>query len=156
MKYVLVFVCLLSAADLARSQEIEKIERVTPRTWYLGMNLNPADGHVMDFTTGWADNVFIGTYQDALKKDYLNREVWGLQVKYIAIVRHQAGVVDAVKVFRFRGGARSLLSRFQDMNPGRQVAITLLFVFSNDQFYNPFNHCKVVKRVFILASKVII
>ena len=90
------------------------------------MNLNPADGHVMDYTTGWADNVFIGTYQDALKKDYLNREVWGLPVKYIAIVRHQAGEVDAVKVFRFRGGARSLLSRFQDMNPGRQVAMKLL------------------------------
>ena len=119
------------------------------------MNLNPADGHVMDYTTGWADKVFIGTYQDALKKDYLNREVWGLPVKYIAIVRHQTGEVDAVKVFRFKGRAMSLLSRFQDMNPGRQVAITLLLIFSNDQFFNPFNHCKVVKRVFIFTINMV-
>ena len=126
MKSFLQLICLLYATHVTTSEEIEKIERVTPRTWYLGMNLNPADGHVMDYTTGWADNVFIGTYLDALKKDYLNREVWGIPVKYIAIVRHQAGEVDAVKVFRFKGSARSLLSRFQDMNPGRQVAIILL------------------------------
>ena len=125
MKLLLLLVSLLCTADLVRSEEIEKIERVTPRTWYLGMNLNPADGHVMDYTTGWADNVFIGTYLDALKKDYLNREVWGLPVKYIAIVRHQAGEVDAVKVFRFKGSARSLLSRFQDMDPGREVSCNI-------------------------------
>jgi len=107
--------------EIVTASDVEKIERVNLRTWYLGMNLNPADGHVMDFTTGWADDVFIGTYADALKKDYLNRVVWRHPVNYIAIVRHQAGEVDAVKVFRFKYGSWSLLSRFQNMNPGREV-----------------------------------
>lgn len=71
MNLVLLLVCFLYAAELARSGEIEKTERVTPRTWYLGMNLNPADGHVMGYTVGWADDVFIGR-----SEDYLNREVW--------------------------------------------------------------------------------
>lgn len=111
----------LSGIEVATSYEVEKTERDKFSTWYLGMNLNPADGHVMDFTTGWADNAFIGTYADALKKDYLNRIVWGHPVTYIALVRHQAGEVDAVKVFRFKDSGKSLLSMFQAMNPGRQV-----------------------------------
>ena len=85
------------------------------------MNLNPEDGHIMDYTTGWAEGSFIGTYTDALTKDYLNSVIWRHPVSYITIVRHQAGEIDAVKVFRFKGSARSLLSRFQDMNPGREI-----------------------------------
>ena len=112
------FLCLM---EVARTTEVEKIERVKTSTWYQAMNLNPSDGHVMDFTTGWVDDVFIGTYADSLTKDYLNRLVWRHPVSYIAIVRHQAGEVDAVKVFRFKESDRSLLSRFQAMDPGREV-----------------------------------
>jgi hypothetical protein len=103
------------------SKEIERVERDSHSTWYLGMNLNPADGHIMDYTTGWADDAFIGTYKEALTKDYVNRGVWRHPVRYIALVRHQLGEVDAVKVFRFKEAGRSLLSRFQAMNPGRQI-----------------------------------
>merc|ERR1712176_808666 len=120
-KMILLLLWFPFGIEIVTASDVEKIERVNLRTWYLGMNLNPADGHVMDFTTGWADDVFIGTYKDALNKDYLNRFVWRHAVNYIAIVRHQAGEVDAVKVFRFKEGGRSLLSRFQNMNPGREV-----------------------------------
>jgi len=113
--------CLLGGVVLTGTVEVEKIERLKYSTWHLAMNLNPADGHVMDYTTGWVDGVFIGTYAEALKKDYLNRLVWRHPVSYIALVRHQAGEVDAVKVFRFKEGERSLRSRFQAMNPGREV-----------------------------------
>merc|ERR1719177_98829 len=85
------------------------------------MNLNPSDGHIMDYTVGWAKDAFIGTYSEALKKDYLNPVVWRHNVNYTAIVRHQQGWVDAVKVFRFKIGGKSMLSRFQAMNPGREV-----------------------------------
>jgi len=95
--------------------------RVSHSTWYLGMNLNPSDGHVMDYITGWADDAFVGTYSKALKEDYLNPLVWKHPVTYIAIVRHQQGEVDAVKVFRFKEGGRSLWSMFQAMNPGSDV-----------------------------------
>ena len=118
---VLSLAVFLLTAGLVDVRVIERIERVETKTWHLGMNLNPADGHIMDYTTGWVDDVFIGTYADALKKDYLNRMIWRHPVNYIALVRHQDGEVDAVKVFRFKEGGRSLLSRFQDMNPGRKV-----------------------------------
>ena len=118
MNFLIPTMFLIAAAS---ATDVEKIEKVQVKTWYLGMNLNPDDGHIMDYTTGWADNNFIGTYTDALKKDYLNRVVWGHPVSYIALVRHQAGEIDAVKVFRFKESTRSLLSRFQDMDPGREI-----------------------------------
>ena len=57
--------------------------------WYLGMNLNPDDGHIMDYTTGWDDGYNIGSPSTALVKDYLSSEVWDMPVNSIAIVRHQ-------------------------------------------------------------------
>merc|ERR1719419_1537707 len=90
--------------------------------WYLGMNLNPADGHIMDYTTGWASGGTIGNTREALTKDYMNEVVWNDPANMIAIVRHQVGIVDAVKVFNFTEHGLSMLQRFQDMNPGRIYA----------------------------------
>ena len=53
------------------------------------MNLNPRDGHIMDFTTGWDDGDDIGNTDTALTKDYLNKVVWNMPVNYVGIVRHQ-------------------------------------------------------------------
>jgi len=100
---------LLLVLAVTSSKSIERIERVETKTWHLAMNLNPADGHVMGYAVGWAQDVFIGTYTEALTKDYLNRVIWNHPVSYIAIVRHQEGEVDAVKVFRFTQSGRSLL-----------------------------------------------
>ena len=121
MFVLILLVSILSQLTIARARSIERIERVETKPWHLAMNLNPADGHVMGYAVGWAQDVFIGTYTEALTKDYLNRVIWNHPVSYIAIVRHQEGEVDAVKVFRFTQSGRSLLSRFQDMNPGRDV-----------------------------------
>ena len=122
-KTAMLFAILLLGLIIApaKGATIERIERVESKSWYLAMNLNPADGHTMDYTTGWAQGSFIGTYTEALNKDYLNRVIWRHPVNYIAIVRHQDGEVDAVKVFRFKESSRSLLSRFQDMDPGREI-----------------------------------
>ena len=57
--------------------------------WYLGMNLYPDDGHIMDFLTGWDDEYDIGNATTAFTKDYLNQRVWKMLVNRIAIVRHQ-------------------------------------------------------------------
>ena len=74
MKMFLLLPSLLPTAVISR--DVEKTEKVRTKTWYLAMNLNPSDGHIMDNTTGWAKEEFIGTYSEALSKDYLNREVW--------------------------------------------------------------------------------
>ena len=42
-------------------------------SWRLGMNLNPADGHVMHYLEGWAVGAGIGSEDAALRMDYLNR-----------------------------------------------------------------------------------
>ena len=112
---------MLVQLTTAGARELERIEKLETQTWNLAMNLNPADGHVMGYATGWAQDIFIGTYTEALTKDYLNRVVWKHPISYIAIVRHQEGEIDAVKVFRFKESSRSLLSRFRDMNPGREI-----------------------------------
>ena len=57
--------------------------------WYLGMNLNPDDNHIMDYLTGWDDGYDIGTPCTAFSKDYLSSVVWNMSVNSIAIVRHQ-------------------------------------------------------------------
>ena len=69
-------------SSIVEGRTIEKIERVESKTWHLAMNLNPSDGHIMDYTTGWTDDRFIGTYSGALNKDYLNRFVWRHPVNY--------------------------------------------------------------------------
>ena len=53
------------------------------------MNLNPSDGHIMDFTTGWDDGDNIGNADTAFTKDYLSKDVWNMPVNYVGIVRHQ-------------------------------------------------------------------
>ena len=53
------------------------------------MNLNPSDGHIMDYTTGWDDGHDIGSAYTAFSRDYLSKSVWSMPVNFIAIVRHQ-------------------------------------------------------------------
>ena len=65
------------------------------------MNLNPGDGHIMGYTTGWDDEYDIGKVNTSFTKDYLNQTVWNLPVNRIAIVRHQ-------KVFVIFSIARSV------------------------------------------------
>ena len=95
--------------------------RTTCGKWDLAVNLNPSDGHIMDFNTGWTDGVDIGSHEEALVKDYVNVGAMELPADYIAIARHQDGVLEAVKVFKFRQWGRSLQSRFEDEFPGRMV-----------------------------------
>jgi len=106
-----------------RTQSIEDKLQKKKGPWRLGMNINPADGHIFGYSVGWTSGADIGTADDAFTKDYLNANVWVLPANYIAIVRHQAGVVDAVKVFKFKVLGESLRNRFglKNMNPGRQI-----------------------------------
>jgi len=99
-----------------------RMQRLRADKWRLGMNLNPADGHVMGYAEGWSTGQDIGNFSHALVADYLSARVWSAPANYIAIVRHQAGEMDAVKVWKFNKPGRSMLARFQEMYPGREVA----------------------------------
>ena len=82
------------------------------KMWHLGMNLNPSDGHIMDYLTGWHTGEAIGTPETALSKDFLDSAVWSEPANYIAIARHRYGIWDAVKVFKFSRTNISLLDRW--------------------------------------------
>ena len=107
-------------SDMVRQEQLrqqrEEQQACNVIDWRLGMNLNPADGHIMDFTTGWATGNLIGTKDTALQVDYLNNTVWNEPANYVAIVRHQQGVLDAVKVFKFINPGLSLKQRFDCTN----------------------------------------
>ena len=109
----------LKLSKLADQDDLPDIEQCG--VWYLGMNLNPDDGHIMSYEEGWADDDDIGDGENALLKDYLNQTVWNMPAKYIAIVRHQRGFIDAVKVFVFKNWEQSLSQKFKDMDPGRKI-----------------------------------
>ena len=79
--YLCVFICVISVYF--------SIHLTLEGDWYLGMNLNPDDGHIMDYLTGWDEGYNIGTPCTAFFKDYLSSNVWNMSVNGIAIVRHQ-------------------------------------------------------------------
>ena len=58
------------------------------------MNLNPSDGHIMDYTTGWDDDYDIGSYNTAFSKDCLGKRVWDMPINSVAIVRHQKVCIE--------------------------------------------------------------
>lgn len=112
----------IKTAEKRVNETLEAAEEKSEcRSWHLGMNLNPADGHIMNYLTGWHTGENIGTPATALSRDFLNSLVWREPASYIAIARHQQGTLDAVKVFKFTSAGPSLLDRFQMMNPGRIV-----------------------------------
>ena len=65
--------------------------------------------------SGWNIGTQIGSPDEAFKKDYLDSKVWSSLAAYIAIARHQGGVVDAFKVFKFNKGGSSLLTRYDQI-----------------------------------------
>ena len=83
------------------------------------MNLDPNDGHTMHYCTGWHEDIQHGVSYNAFDSDYISKDVRHLPINYIAICRHYDGEIQALKIWRFKEPNRSLLSRFQDMDPGR-------------------------------------
>ena len=108
--------------------------------WHLAMNLNPNDGHTMDYCTAWHEDIQLGEIRDAFRRDYISKDVRHLPVNYIAICRHDNGKAHALKVWRFKESNRSLLSRFQAMDPGRVHATDnemYSHITKNEYLYDP-------------------
>ena len=82
--------------------------------WHLAMNLNPSDYHVMKYCSKWDKDVPHGSQDEALKADYISAEVRKIKIRYIAIVRHDAGRPNAVKIWELQRKDTTLLALFQD------------------------------------------
>ena len=109
-------------------------------TWRLAMNLDPNDGHTMHYCTGWHEDIQHGDSSNAFVSDYICKDVRHLPINYIAICRHYNGEIQALKIWRFKEPNRSLLSRFQDMDPGRVNATDnqiYAYITGSDPPYDP-------------------
>lgn len=65
------------------------------------MNLNPSDGHIMDFLTGWDERNDTGSINSALTTNYINQAVWNMSMENVAIVRHKRVFENMLFVFFF-------------------------------------------------------
>ena len=81
--------------------------------WYLAMNINPFDGHIMNYCKLWNETNSRGDEAKAFQEDFVDSIVRNMSVNKIAIVRHQNDIPDTVKVWRFMDKDMSLLSRFK-------------------------------------------
>mmetsp|Transcript_10448 Transcript_10448/g.25459 ORF Transcript_10448/g.25459 Transcript_10448/m.25459 type:complete len:219 (+) Transcript_10448:374-1030(+) len=77
------------------------------------MNIHPSDGRVRGWDSPeWTGTGNVGTAGvNDLTADFVDAAVWALQTKSIAIMRHQNGVCEAVKVWRFKQDT-SMAQRF--------------------------------------------
>jgi len=77
--------------------------------WKLAFNLNADDGHNFGYQTkAWEDQTDIGTDANAFTADYKSYAVTLETANFIAIVRHQDGVCEAARVWKFRTQGKAL------------------------------------------------
>ena len=104
---------------------ILKIPVIRPNRWYLAMNFNPSDEHIMQYCHElWESDTSYGTKQTSLTKDYIDKMARNIPADYIAIVRHNSGIANAVKIWQFKGVRKTLRERFQVENTNGSIATT--------------------------------
>jgi len=70
--------------------------------WKLAFNINAADGHNFGYgASAWDDDSDVGSDATAFTADYKNSDVTYETANFIAIVRHQDGVCEAARVWKF-------------------------------------------------------
>jgi len=78
-------------------------------TWKLAININPEDGHNFGFSaSAWDDENDLGKNTTAFSADYKSYDVALETANFIAIVRHQDGVCEAARVWKFLAVGKTL------------------------------------------------
>ena len=89
-------------------------QATSPYTWNLGMNINPSDGNNYGYGASyWTGDTSYGTPAESLAKDFQDKDVRNMPANYIAIVRHNNGVCEGARVWRFTVGGNSLRHHFK-------------------------------------------
>jgi len=91
--------------------------------WKLALNINPDDGHNFGWgASAWSDENDVGNSTTALTADYKSYDVALETANFIAIVRHQDGVCDAVRVWEFLAVGKTLHEYMNIEKTSRLVA----------------------------------
>jgi len=79
--------------------------------WKLAFNINAGDGHNFGYgASAWDDESDVGSDATAFTADYKNYDVTLEIANFIAIVRHQNGVCEAARVWKFLTVGKTLNS----------------------------------------------
>jgi len=99
--------------------------------WKLAFNINAADGHNFGYgATAWDDNSDVGSDETAFTADYKNYDVTLETANYIAIVRHQNGMCEAARVWKFLTVGKTLSTYLDTDKTSRLRATDDKYVYS--------------------------
>lgn len=91
--------------------------------WKLALNINPDDGHNFGWgASAWDDTKDVGSSATAFTADYKSYDVALETANYIAIIRHQDGVCEAARVWKFLAVGKTLHEYMNIQKNGRLVA----------------------------------
>lgn len=91
--------------------------------WKLAFNINANDKHSFRYAAGaWENDENVGTSASAFTADYKSLNVTHEIANFIAIVRHQDGVCEAVKVWEFLTQGNKLRSYLDSKKTKSSVA----------------------------------
>jgi len=91
--------------------------------WKLALNINPDDGHNFGWgASAWDDTKDVGSNGTAFTADYKSYDVTLETANFIAIIRHQDGVCEAARVWKFLAVGKTLHEYMNIQKTGRLVA----------------------------------
>lgn len=91
--------------------------------WKLALNINPDDGHNFGYgASAWDDTIDVGNDTTAFTADFKSYDVALETANFIAIIRHQAGVCEAARVWKFLEVGKTLHEYMSIQDNGRLIA----------------------------------
>jgi len=99
--------------------------------WKLAYNIHPSDGHSFGYRAGaWEDDSDVGSDSTAFVKDYKSYDATQQEANYIAVVRHQNGVCEAARVWKFLESGKTLHQYLDSQVTTRLIATHDTYTFS--------------------------
>jgi len=93
--------------------------------WKLAFNIHGSDGHNFGFFfDGWEDDSDVGSDGTALTADYKSFNATQETANFIAIARHQNGVCEAARVWKFVNSGKTL-HQYLDLDDTSRFIATL-------------------------------
>jgi len=91
--------------------------------WKLAFNIHPADGHNMGYgADAWDNHEDVGADGKAFEADYKSYDVTIEIANFVAIARHQNGICEAARVWKFLESGNTLLDYVDIQKTKRLIA----------------------------------
>jgi len=91
--------------------------------WKLAFNIHPADGHNMGYgADAWDNDEDVGADGKAFEADYKSYDVTIEIANFVAIARHQNGICEAARVWKFLESGNTLLDYVDTQKSSRSEA----------------------------------